>query len=90
MNGIVSVKTGGRVIGATITLASDPGNHGIILDNVTDCLVADCLVVMPANRYGIRELGAANFNVVTGNNVRNSLGLSMLGANSVAANNIIP
>jgi hypothetical protein len=90
VNGIIrGLLTGSIIRDVYLSMTTDPGNHGIVIADVTDCIVTGCNVTIPS-RYGIRETGTANYNVVTNNNVRNSgLKLSVIGANSVQANNLV-
>lgn len=89
MNGIISnLQAGCIVTGVTISMTVDPGNHGITLADISGCNVSNCTVKIPG-RYGIRETGTADYNRITCNDVRGSgLGLSVIGAHSVNANNL--
>lgn len=89
-NGMIAgVKSGAIIKGVTIYMESDPGNHGVVLADKSDCIISECNITIP-NRYGIRETGSADYNIIVNNNVRNctaGTGIDKIGTNTILANN---
>lgn len=89
VNGYLQVANGAKIDGITVVNAVQSATNIIVLNNLENCMITNCKIVSPS-RYGIVESGTSNYNIIIGNNVKGSLGLTTVGANSVVANNLLP
>ena len=87
VNRAVTLKSGATVDGLTLYTEADLGIHAIVLSNLTDCTVKNCVLTMPS-RYGISEAGTANNNVITDNVCIGGSGIKTVGADTVTQGNV--
>ena len=87
VNRMITVKSGCTVDGLVLYTEVDLGTHAIVLSNLTDCTIKNCLLTMPS-RYGISEAGTANNNVITNNVCIGGSGIKTVGADTVVTDNV--
>ena len=87
VNRVITIKSGAVVDGLVLYTQADLGTHAIVMSNLTDCTITNCRLTMPS-RYGISEAGTANNNVITGNVCVGGSGVKVVGADTVATDNV--
>ena len=87
VNRVITLKSGSVVDGLVLYTEADLGTHAIVLSNLTDCVVKNCVLTMPS-RYGISEAGTADRNTITNNVCVGGSGIKTVGADTVVADNV--
>lgn len=87
VNRLVTIKSGSTVDGLVLYTEADLGTHAIVLSNLTDCTIKNCILTMPS-RYGISEAGTADRNIITNNVCIGGNGIKTVGADTVTTGNV--
>ena len=87
VNRMITLKSGYTVDGLVLYTEADLGSHAIVLSNLTDCTIKNCILTMPS-RYGISEAGTSNNNIITNNVCIGGSGIKTVGDDTVVSGNV--